>query len=157
MTSTIRDAAAAFAAGSTIALVVDIALQALTGAIRVTGGIQVPWWTRAIENSVMVALALVLWLGAPILGDRIEEIVPHAKVSRRVAWDLVGLGMLALPPGHVLGTWVVLALQLTVADTWTSEGRIFLSGAYYGSVLLSITPWMSAGAIVRAWAHHMID
>jgi hypothetical protein len=69
---------------------------------------------------------------------------------------MAGVGMLALPPGHILGQWLVLALQLTISGTWGSEGGIFVSQAYLGAVLLQITPWMAAGAIVRAWAHHMV-
>jgi hypothetical protein len=157
MQSTIRHTAAAFTTGAAIALVVDPLLQRLTAAISVTGGIVAPWWTRVAENSVWIALGLVLWLAAPLMGEWIERITPRAVVARNTAWDLVGLGMLTLPLGHVLGTWIVLGMQLTVGGTWGSDGRIFLSGAYYGNVLLSVTPWMAAGAIVRAWAHHMIE
>lgn len=157
MQSTIRHTAAAFTTGAAIALVVDALLQVLTSAIRITGGMAPPWWARIGEHSVWIALGLVLWLSAPLMGEWIEHIAPHAVVPRRTAWDLVGLGLLTLPLGHVLGSWIVLAMQLTVPGTWGSEGGVFLSGAYYGNVLLALTPWMAAGAIVRAWAHHMID
>lgn len=156
MRVTIRHTAAAFTAGATVALVLDLLLQFAAGAVRLGGGIMRPWWGRVAENSAWIALGLVLWLASPLLGDWIDDFVPRANVSRRTIWELVGIGMLALPPGHVLGQWVVLAMQLTVSGTWAAEGRIFLSSAYYGSVLLSITPWMGAGAVVRAWAHHMV-
>jgi hypothetical protein len=155
--ATIRETAAAFAAGATIALVLDALLQFATGTVRLSGGMMRPWWVRVTENSVWVALGLVLWLASPLIGAWIDDVVPRAKVSRRTIWELVGIGMLALPPGHLLGQWIVLAVQLTLAGTWGAEGRIFLSTAYYGTVLLSITPWMAAGAMVRGWAHHMID
>jgi hypothetical protein len=156
MRATIRDTAAAFATGAVIALVTDALLQFLTGAIRITGGMTPPWYGRIAENSVWIALGLVLWLAAPLLGDWIDHAAPNSHLPRRTVWELVGLGMLTLPLGHVLGQWIVLAMQLTVAGAWQSEGRIFLSGAHYGAVLLSITPWMAGGAILRGVAHHML-
>lgn len=146
----------AFTTGAVIALVLDVLLQLSTAAVRLSGGPMPPWWVRAAEQSVWVALGLVLWLASPLVGEWIDDAVPRATISRRTVWELVGIGMLALPPGHVLGQWIVLALRLTVSGAWGAEGRIFLSTAYYGHVLLSITPWMAAGALVRGWAHHMV-
>ena len=158
MRAAIRHAAAAFTIAAVIAVALDVVLQFATGAIRVTGGMMIrPWWVRVAENSVWIALGLVLWLASPLLGGWIDDVVPRASISRRTIWELVGIGLLALPPGHVLGQWIVLAMQLTVSGTWGAEGRIFLSTAYYGNVLLSITPWMAAGAVIRGWAHHIID
>jgi hypothetical protein len=154
--ATIRQTAVAFTAGATIALVLDAILQLATAAVRVSGGMMRPWWVRVAEHSVWVALGLVLWLAAPLLGEWLDDVVPRATVSPRAIWELVGIGMLTLPPGHVLGQWIVLALQLTVAGTWSAEGRIFSSPAYYGNVLLSLAPWMAAGAVLRGWAHHMV-
>jgi hypothetical protein len=154
--ATIRHTAIAFTTGAVIALVLDAFLQFATGTVRLSGGMMRPWWMRSAENSVWVALGLVLWLAAPLLGEWTDDAVPGAKISRRTLWELVGIGMLALPPGHVLGQWIVLAFQLTMSGTWGAEGRIFLSTAYYGNVLLSITPWMAAGAVVRGWVHHMV-
>jgi hypothetical protein len=137
--------------------VLDAVLQLLTSTMRITGGVRPPWYARVADNSVWIALGLVLWMAAPLLGEWSDEIVPAAQVSRRTVWAVVGLGMLALPPAHLLAQWIVLAAQLTSTSTWLSEGRIFVSSAYYGAVLLSITPWMAAGAVVRGWAHHMLD
>ncbi len=157
MRATIRHAATAFTTGAVIALAIDAFLHFLTGAIRLSGGMTPPWYARIAENSVWIALGLVLWLAAPLLGEWVDHVVPNAHLSKRTAWDLVGIGLLTLPLGHVLGQWIVLAMQLTVAGEWGSEGGIFLSGAYYGAVLLAITPWMAAGSVVRAWAHHMVS
>jgi hypothetical protein len=157
MRATIRHAAAAFTTGAAIALVLDAVLQLLTATIRIAGGIRPPWYARVADNSVWIALGLVLWLLSPFLGEWIEEVAPRAELSRRIVWEIVGLGMLTLPAAHVLSQWIVLALQLTFAGTWLSEGGIFVSSAYYGVVLLSITPWMGAGAIVRGWARHLLD
>lgn len=156
MRTAIRHAAAAFTTGAVIAVLLDLILRFATGSVRISGGMMLPWWVRLAENSVWIALGLVLWLAAPLLGDWIDDVVPRASISRRTIWELIGIGLLALPPGHVLGQWLVLAMQLTVSGTWGAEGRIFMSGAYYGNVLLSITPWMAAGAVIRGWAHHMV-
>jgi hypothetical protein len=156
MRAIVRHTANAFTIGAAIALVVDALLQVLTSAVRITAGVTPPWWSRIAENSVWVALGLVLWLCGPLLGEWIDDLIPHSHIPRRTIWELAGIAMLTLPIGHILGQWIVLAMQLTVAGTWGSEGSIFLSNTYYGSVLLSITPWMAAGAIVRAWAHHMV-
>ena len=157
MRVTVRHLAAAFTAGAVIALVLDAALQFLIGTMRITGGVRPPWHARVAENGVWIALGLVLWLAAPLLGKWIDDVVPRAQVSRRTVWELIGLAMLTLPPAHLLAQWIVLAMQLTTAATWLSEGGIFVSSAYYGAVLLSITPWMAAGAVVRGWAHHMLE
>jgi hypothetical protein len=155
--SIIRHTAIAFTTGAAIAVVFDALLQVLTSAIRLSGGIRPPWWARLSERGSWIALGLVLWLAAPLLGEWIDNLVPRARLPRRTIWEMVGIGMLTLPLGHLLGQWIVLAMQFTVAGTWLSEGRIFLSSAYYGQVLLSVTPWMAAGAIVRGWAKHLID
>jgi hypothetical protein len=157
MRGTVRHLAAAFTAGAVIALVLDAVLQFLASTIRITGGVRPPWYARVTENGVWIALGLVFWLAAPLLGEWIDDVVPRAHVSRRTVWAVVGSGMLTLPPAHLLAQWMVLALQLTSAGTWLSEGGIFMSSAYYGAVLLSITPWMAAGAVVRGWAHHMLE
>ena len=157
MRATIRHAAAAFTTGAVTALVFDAALQFLTATIRIVGGIRPPWYARAAEHSVWIALGLVLWLVAPLMAAWIEDAVPRAEVSPRTVWEVVGLGMLTLPIAHVLGLWIVLATQLTLTGTWPSEGGIFLSSAYYGRVIVSVTPWMGAGAVIRAWARHMMD
>lgn len=158
MPATLRHAAAAFTTGAAITLVLDAVLQFLTATIRIAGGVRPPWYARVADNGVWVALGLVLWLASALLAEWIEDdVAPRAELSRRTVWELVGLGMLTLPPAHVLSQWIVLALQLTVAGTWLSEGGSFVSSAYYGAVLLSITPWMAAGTVVRGWARHMLE
>jgi hypothetical protein len=157
MRATIRYAAAAFTTGAVIALALDAVLQFLTATIRIVGGVRPPWYARVADNGVWIALGLVLWLASPLLAEWMEDVAPRAVLSRRSVWELVGLGMLTLPAAYVLSQWIVLALQLTSAGTWLSEGGIFVSSAYYGAVLLSITPWMGAGAVVRGWAHHMLE
>jgi hypothetical protein len=156
MRATIRHLAAAFTTGAVIALVLDAALQFLTATIRITGGVRPPWYARAADNGVWIVLGLVLWVASPLLAEWIDDVAPRAELSRRTVWDLVGLGMLTLPAAYVLSQWIVLALRLTVAGSWLSEGGIFVSSAYYGAVLLSITPWMGAGAVVRGWSQHML-
>jgi hypothetical protein len=143
--------------GAAIALVLDAVLQLLTSTIRITGGVRPPWYARVADNSVWIALGLVLWMAAPLLGEWSDDVGSGAHVSRRTVWELIGLAMLTLPLAYLLAQCIVLAVQLSVAGTWLSDGRIFVSSAYYGAVLLSITPWMAAGAVVRGWAHHMVD
>lgn len=157
MRAVIRSFSAAGAAGVVVAIAAEALLQALTSWIRVRGPMSAPWWAISIERSVWVAAALIGWAAAPILGEWLDDIAPGATVARRTAWAVTGVLMMAIPVAHLLGTWVILALQLSVSGTWGSEGWIFLSGAYYGTVLLDLTPWMAAGAILRAWARHMID
>ena len=157
MRATIRHAAAAFTTGAVTALVLDAALQFLTGTIRIAGGVHPPWYARAAEHTVWITFGLVLWLAAPLIAEWIDDIAPRADVPPRTVWELVGVGLLALPIAHLLALWIVLAAQLTLSGSWPSEGGIFLSSAYYGRVIVSIAPWMGAGAVVRAWARHMMD
>ena len=157
MCVTVRHLAAALTTGAAIALVLDAVLQLLTSTIRITGGVRPPWYARVADNSVWIALGLVLWMAAPLLGEWSEDVGSGAQVSRRTVWELIGFAMLTLPPAHLLAQWLVLAAQVTSAGTWLSEGGIFVSSGYYGAVLLSIAPWMAAGAIVRGWARHMLD
>jgi hypothetical protein len=74
-----------------------------------------------------------------------------------VTWALVGTALIVVPPVWIVAELMVLAIQLTLSGTWGSEARIFVSGAYYGTVLLTLTPWVAAGVILRAWAAHLID
>lgn len=157
MRPALRDAATAVAAAVIIAIAVDVLLQFLTAAIRISGGITPPWWARAAAHSVWIALAALVWVAAPFITTALEPLAPNAAVSRRTIWALVGTAFVALPPLHVIAGLLVLAVQLTLSGTWGSESRIFISGAYYGAVLLAITPWMAAGMILRGWAAHLID
>jgi hypothetical protein len=157
MRATIRHAASAFILGAVTTLILDAALQFLTATIRIAGGVRPAWDARVPEHGVWIALGVVLWLAAPLIAAWINDGVPRAQVSPRTVWELVGLGMLTLPFAHVLGLWIVLATQLTLSGTWSSDGGIFLSSAYYGRVIESVAPWMGAGAMVRAWARHLMD
>ena len=154
--ATVRHAAAAFTAGAVIALFFDAVLHFLASTIRVSAVAAPMRSARVTEHLVWIALGLVFWLAAPLVGEWMDDVTPGAGVSRRTVWQLTGLAMLTLPLGHLLAQWIVLATQLTITRTWDPSGRIFLSGAYHGAVLLSITPWIAAGAVVRGWAHHML-
>ncbi len=140
MRATVRHTAAAVTTGAFLALLFDAVLQLLAGAIRVTGGVRPLWYAGVAEHSVWIALGLILWLAAPLLGEWIDDVVPGAQVSRRTVWELVGLGLLALPPCYLLAQWIVIATQFSISGTWHAAGGTFLSSAYYGAVLLSITP-----------------
>jgi hypothetical protein len=157
MRSTIRDAALAIVATVAITIAVDLLLQFLTASMRLTGGIRPPWWARAAAESVWIVAGIILWMAAPLIATALEEFVPDARVSRRVTWALVGTALIVVPPVWIVAELMVLAIQLTLSGTWGSEARIFVSGAYYGTVLLTLTPWVAAGVILRAWAAHLID
>jgi hypothetical protein len=155
MRSTLRHAAAAFVVGVAIAIVFDVIVQLLSTSIRLTGGVRPAWWARAAAQSVWLVLGGLLWLAAPLIRGALEGLVPTGDASRRAIWAVVGTAFIALPPLYVAAQLIVLAIQLTLSGTWGSEARIFISGAYYGSVLLSITPWAAAGVILRASARHL--
>lgn len=157
MRSTIRDAASALIAGVVIAIVVDGLLQFFSASIRITGGITPPWWIRAATQSVWIVAGMILWAAAPFIANTLEGFVSDNRPSRRAVWALVGTALIVVPPAWILGQLIVLAVQLTLSGTWGAEGRIFISGAYYGAVLLAITPWIAAGAILRGYATHLID
>jgi hypothetical protein len=153
----VRQIAVAFTTGAVVALVLDAALQLAVRSIRITGGMMRPWWVQAMEHGVWVGVGLVLWLASPLVASWLDEAVERARLSRRAIWDLIGTGFLVLPIAHLLGQWIALAVQFTLFGTWMAEGRIFLSTAYYGNVLLAIAPWMGAGAVLRACARHGVS
>lgn len=157
MRSTIRDAASAIITGVVIAIALDALLQVLTTSIRISGGPRPPWWARAAAQSVWIVVGIVLWIAAPAIAGTLDHLVPHGDASRRAVWALIGTALIVVPPVWVVAQFAVLAVQLTLAATWDSESSIFMSGAFYGSVLLTITPWMAAGAILRACSTHLID
>ena len=157
MRDTIRDVAAALIAGVVIAILVDGLMQVLTISIRITGGIRPPWWARAAAESVWIAVGVILWLAAPFIANTLAGFVSEIRPSRRALWALVGTALIVVPPAWILGQLVVLAIQLTLSGTWGSESGIFISGAYYGAVLLAITPWIAAGVILRGYATHLLD
>ena len=157
MRSTIRDAAAAFVTAVVIAMTFDVLLQLLSSSIRVTGGIGPPWWARAAAHIVWMVAGIMVWLAAPSIASTLDDLTPDAAVSRRTVWAIVGTALMVVPPVWVAAQLVVLAIQLTWSGTWGSEARIFISGAYYGAVFLSITPWVASGVILRAWTRHMVS
>lgn len=157
MKKAVRQAATAFTAGAVIALVLDAVLQFATGSIRLIGGMMRPWWVRVMEHGVWVGMGLVLWLASPLIAQPLEDAIGSVRVPRQTIWHVIGVGFIVLPVAHLLGQWMVLAVQFTLSGTWVAEGRIFLSTAYYGNVLLAITPWMGAGAILRGWARHLVS
>ena len=155
MVATLRRAASAFVAGVAIALVFDLVIYFLSSSIRLTGGVRPRWWAHAAAHSVWLAVGGLLWLIAPAIASALDPFAPAAHVSRRTIWAVVGTTFVALPLLYIVAQLIVLAIQLTLSGTWGSEGRIFISGAYYGAVLVSVTPWIAAGVVLRAWARHL--
>src|SRR5687768_7015484 len=102
MRATVRHAAAAFTTGAVIALFFDAALQFLASTIRVTAVAGPTRSARVTEHVIWTALGSIVWLAAPLIGEWMDDVIPDAQVSRRTVWQLAGLAMLALPPGHLL-------------------------------------------------------
>jgi hypothetical protein len=157
MRTAVRNVATAFTSGAAIALAFDLLLQVLTRTIRFAGGPQPPWWARDAEYIGWIVLGMLLWLTAPVVSAMLDDRVADGYLSRRTLWSIVGTAMLVLPVLLGLAQLAIIAIQLSAGGRWGSEGDIFLSGAYYGAVLVSVTPWIAAGAILRGYASHLIE
>ena len=157
----IRHLALALGVGALAALLVDAALQNLLAAVRSLGAsTMTPWWVigRVMERSPWIVAALFVWLWAPSLARAASIAWPADHVvGRRAALDVVGRAMIAVPLLWLLATWLAWATRMTLAGSWSSEGRVFIAGYYYYNVLLAYTPWAAGGITLLALRRHVND
>ena len=161
MQATIRHLATAFIAGAAIAFAADVILQVLSTAVRITDGAGLAWSARAAATGGWLVLGALVWITAPLIAGTLEAF-PTAPAPRRTVWAGVGTALLFLPPLIVAAQLIVAhvivgAFQFAVAGAWSPDSELLISGAFWGAVLMFVTPWMAAGAILRAWAAHLID
>jgi hypothetical protein len=147
----------AFLVATLAALVVDAVLQLALDAVRVSAyGGGAPWWITAnlIERGRWVVFAGLLWWLAPrwAAGDWIG---PLATASAADAWRRVGLAVVAVPLLWIVATWAVSAVRFTLLGSWDTDGRVFLSPDYYRGLVLDLTPWAMAAAVLMAMRRHV--
>lgn len=135
----------------------DAALQLSLEAIRIVHG-PAPWWltARILQRSTWVIGAALLWLVAPLVGSALRDATNQLGVtlSRGSARRIVGAAMMAGPVLWLLATWISAAAQFTLTDSWSSDGRVLLSSAFYANALESLAPWILAGVALFAIARH---
>jgi len=150
-----RLAAAAFV-GATVALLVDILLQAALSLVRVGAG-GADWLTPVlIARGRWVVVGALLWVIAPRLG---AIGVDHtAEAAAPVTWPralrIVGAAMILLPVVWLAATVMVRALMITLGGDWSIDGRVFVSSYFYSNLLIDYAPWAMAGVTVFGIARH---
>ena len=149
----------AFGMGAVAALLVDAALQNALAAVRSPGvSSTTPWWVigRVLERSTWIAAALLVWVLAPALSRLASKLWPADHVvGHSAALEAVGRAMIGVPLVWLLATWLVLAVKMTLAGSWGSEGRVFVTGYFYYNVLLAYTPWAGGGITLLALRRHV--
>ncbi len=161
MLPNIRQVALAFFAGGCLASVVDLVLAGLLNAVRVSG--DVPLSSLLPERIAARGLWLtgppLVWMTARPIASRLESIfadgAPSAPFSRVLIWKVVGLLMMITPPLLVVAGWGTLVLRITLARSWTFEGAVFLTLAFYSTPVLAIAPTVLAGAALHALGRHL--
>jgi hypothetical protein len=153
----IRDMTSAFVIGTVMALLVDAALQNALAAVQSPGvDVLAPWWVigRIVERSVWVAAALLAWFASPALSRALSDLLPRHHLGRAGAFQCVGRLMICVPLVWLAATWLVLAVKMTLVNSWGTEGRVFISSYYYSVVLLGYAPWAGAGLALLALSRH---
>lgn len=151
-----RTHATAFLLATIAALVVDAAMRLAMDAVRVSGFGGPPWWVTAnlAERGRWVVFAMLLWWLAPRLVDE-DEARRASDTSTQEAWRQVASAVIAVPLLWIAATWAVSAVRFTLIGSWTSDGRVFLSPEYYRALLVDLTPWALAAAVLMAVRRHV--
>lgn len=137
-----------------VALVADLLLGLVTGAVSsVGGGPSAPWWVagHVLERSrwVVFVLLLVAMVRAPAIRDRLDGLTTAAA-----AWRLAGLLALVVPLLWTVAAWAVQAVLFTVADRWDVDGQVFFSAGYYRQLFAGYAPWLLGGAAGLVMSRH---
>jgi hypothetical protein len=154
----LRRYASAFLVATVAALVVDAALQLALAAVRVPGsGGSAPWWVTAnlAERGRWVAFAALLWWLIPRFAAPAAE-TSDASMPPPPAgpWHEVANAVLVIPLLWIGATWATSAIRFTLLGSWAADGHVFLAPDYYRGLLVELTPWALASAVVRAVARH---
>jgi len=158
-TTTIRRIALALLAGAALALAFDVLLQTVLGFVRVESTAPLASWIVAttLRRSVWLFSALLLWLTAPTLASALESDggMPELRATPAQAARAVGVGIIAIPLLWVAAAAAVRCIDVTLAGTWTTEGRIFLEPQFYADIVAGYGPWVLSGLALTAVSRHL--
>ena len=160
MQATIRHLAAAFVVGAIVVLVVDTLLQWSLAAVSPDLGVS-GVYARARQHAIWIVSGVLGRATAPLWARWLETVAPAASaappIPHRDAFGIVGTSLLVVPCAWLAATWIVNAIGLTLAGSWTTGGRIFLEPYYYSLLVTTYAPWLMAGATLLTLRRHVTD
>jgi hypothetical protein len=152
-----RSLTVAAMAGATAVLLADVLLQGALTAVRIDAH---GWnWLAAtlLDRGRWVVVAGLLWLArarAPA-GDRDRSLTNAAPMTRSLAFELVGRGMVSLPLLWLSATLLMRAIRITVDGAWPYDGRVFLASDFYAGLIVGYAPWALGGVVLIALSRHV--
>lgn len=148
--------ALAFLLATIAALVIDAAMQLAMDALRVSAFGGAPWWVTAnlVARGRWVAFAALLWWFAPYLAPHPDP-AASTDTAAQDAWRRVAVAVIAVPLLWIVATWAVSAVRFTLLGSWDTDGRVFLSPDYYRALVVDLTPWAMAAAVLMAVRRHL--
>ena len=123
------------------------------------------FWFVLITGMIDVGLIICFQiLASAMMADLVEA--SELKTGRRAEGIFVaailfvrkmvtGLGVMAAPVLWLLATWIANGVLFTLANRWDVDGRLFLSAAYYRSLVVAYAPWLVAGLSVLGLSRHV--
>jgi hypothetical protein len=153
-----RQLATAAIAGTTLALITDVVLQAALSIVSVEGGGF--WWLPAtlLERGRWIVLAVLSWIVLPRLEAALEGDGPRTigtyALTAAGAIRALGVVMLTLPVLWTLATIILRALAISANGDWSVDGRVFTSPYFYSTLIVSYAPWAMSGVALLGIARH---
>jgi hypothetical protein len=120
-----------------------------TGRYSATSGM--PWWvvTNLMGWSNWFVFGSLIWLTAPIPASGATRAAGSEGPTTATYGDLIGLAGFAVfvfPFLFFAATYIVMALKVSLVQTWATEGAVFWASYYYRNVFRMYLAWLVVGS-----------
>jgi hypothetical protein len=108
-----------------------------------------PWWvvTDLMGWSKWFVLGSFVWLSAPLLafGASVAAGSEERSTTYRELMGVAGFAVFAFPILFFAATLLVIAIKISLVQSWATEGTVFWASYYYRNVFRMYLPWFLVG------------
>jgi hypothetical protein len=149
-TKGIRSAALRIIALAVLGYIAWALLQLIVTTARLSWMAGMPWWfvTDLMGWSNWLVFGSLIWLTAPILASAAAMAAGSEQRVTSTYGDLVGVVCIARSVYTIFffaATLIVMAVKVSLVQSWATEGTVFLASNYYRNVVWSYVPWWVMG------------
>jgi hypothetical protein len=125
-------------------------VQAIITTVRFSGTTGMPWWvvTDVMGWSNWLVFGSLIWLTAPILASGVARAAGSEEPTTATYGDLagvVGFALCVYPIFFFAATLIVMAVKISLVQSWATEGTVFLASHYCRNVFWRYVPWWLIG------------
>ena len=109
-----------------------------------------PWWvvTNLMGWSSWFVLGIFVWLLAPVLAFGATVAAgsdQHPTATYRELMGVAGFAVFAFPILSFAASLLVMAIKVSLVQSWATEGTVFWASYYYRNVFRMYLPWFLVG------------